>query len=360
VTKQLEERLTDFPDYEALPCPIQAETAIAPETPVTDGSFLNAEPVRRPVITRSSRYRAYERYMKIDKGLLGGSTTGLSSTYDVLEQSGSPSHLAAAGWAAIELAMVSADVDTDTRLEHFDQGVACWEKAAQLYDKHQDFGVLQLGNSSDALRLQMNLAIARLSRATIVGEADEALRRQVFLDCLEVAQQNYQQGMSGGDTETETRCEYVGFSVENLVMLGDNQDFESSNYMMQSSLRAGSGSYQREFTHDLVRIYNSGGRIHWATPIEVKATIESKHRTRYRALLIGRRRDLAIEDKPIDYLFEALGAVAVEEADTTQRRVTRELSSRIGQLVAGYEEKPALGSSGNLTIFHRAAKTAVA
>lgn len=352
--------LTDSP----LLRPVHAANPETPLTPVnSDRSFLMPTPLDIDPQT-CAEGGAYNRYIKLPKGLLPGKRADvLADTLSVLEKARLPMHQAAAGWAAVEMALMTSKNDLEERLDVFDRGVACWINAKKLYRKLEQQELSEPTNWSNIPRLSMNVAYAPLQRAIIQGSATPEIREDVFMRCVKVAKENQALGKQAGlEGRAEEKRDYAGFSMENIVLLGYNQRFHESRVAMTSSLRAGDGWYAKTTTHDLVFIDPSQTTIRCALPVEVKTTILPKHIERYSALLIGGRRNLSIEHSSISVAdkLDSLEAVALGAGSPQQRYVANELYTRVHGLAENYARSRRISAYGAITVFHRQRKAEVA
>ena len=316
----------------------------------TEGFLVTDE----PVATRKESSEAYRKYITIDKGLVHfrRGKNQLLQAHDTLRGSKRPVHQSAAGWAAIELAMMATDMEQDRRMELVEKGVSCWHTAVRLYDDQYEAGVADLVNYSNAGRTELNVAMAPLLSGIVSGELTESIKREVFLDCIRVAKKNHEIGEEAGQAgHIGVKWDFNGFSLENLVMLSINQEFDDSHLALVSSLRDGNGWIDPTKTHDLIFAQPEGTTLAHATPVEVKSVIQSKHLKRYRALLIGRKHlDLS---QPMGYMFDALEAVGQGTADSEQLAVTKLLHERVSVLHDQYQKAKRTSSQNAVTVFHR-------
>lgn len=343
---------SDYTD-DSLSRPIHAGTLEAPTPVERDGSF--STPWGLDVAPRNPAGDACVRYLSMDKGLLlDAQGEQLAAVHRELTVSPAPFHRTAAGWAAVELAVMSSKRDTIERLRLFDEGVSNWLLAADMYHEQEVLGVRDTTNSSNAIRQKLNIIIAPLLRSVIQGECTPEVRHCVLLDCLELAEENNQYVRDARAQGNEVLMrDHAGFSVENLALIGYNLSFRTRRFAIPSSLRAGDGSFSREETHDLLLVDRFDKVIRHATPAEVKTTIRLQHVERYRALLIGGKRDLSIENQPIGKVFDDLGAVARGVASSGQRAVGRQLGKTIQRMSYAYQNRRRISPRGSVTEFHK-------
>jgi hypothetical protein len=309
--------------------------------------------VEEVVTTRRQHREAYMKYLALDKGLVHypGGYRHLLRSHDVLKDSSTSVHQSGAGWAAIELAMMANDMEYDKRLELVEKGILCWRDAVGLYDKQANAGIPDMLNYSNAGRTELNVAMSPLLRGIISGDLSESVKRSVFMDCVRIAKTNFALGMEAGNAgNSGVKRDYAGFSMENLVMLGVNQQFEGEQLALVSSLRAGDGLYDPRKTHDLVLALPKDRTVSHATPVEVKSDIRPHHWERYKALLIGRQH-LRL-DQPMSYMLDALEAVGQDTADSAQWAAARLLHECVITRVDRYRTGKRTSGSKTVTRYH--------
>lgn len=252
--------------------------------------------------------KAYVQYMRMHKVLLGEKGgEELAGIHHQLREEYMPRYLDAAGWAAIESAVVSTHKPHAERLQLIESGISVWNKAIE----HQK----QLNtSSSDYLtewefphRMALNIAVAPLLRGIVAGGVSQESLVHVFEDCLQVAQSNaIQIELAANDGYASAVSAHVGLGYECNTLLAANATFSPTQFVIPSFTRAGSGHYYPRQTHDLLSIRQKWGLIKSALPIEVKSAASANDRRRYAALIIRGKMHLSKPGyfKPIETLHD--------------------------------------------------------
>lgn len=302
---------------------------------------------------------AYEQYLRMHKVLVGQrGADQLEAIYTALKSEEMPRYLSAAGWAAAEAALVRTNSPVPQRLELLEAGVDCWERSLVNQRNFNADAPHCLVEHAAPYRMALDIAVAPLLQHMIAGYVPREICRQVFVDCLNIAQANIVRlNLMVKEGDIEGIAEHSGFGYECNALLAVNRRFAATRFAIPSMIRSDSGYYHSHQTHDLLIIQQDHGHIRQVTPVEIKAAASNKDRARYKALLVRGKMHLSVEGKfkPGDTL-QAITAAHEGTATLAEHEVaegvTRQMLSMFKDYCAG-ENDPEVASPRTLTVFHK-------
>jgi hypothetical protein len=340
---------------------------------------MNAEqPVRMDVLTNGMGYEAlrqpreelglegvtfspnpaYRQYLLMHKVLVGRKGgRQLDGIYHSLRDEELPRYLAAAGSAAMEAALVRTEVPTRDRLTLIDEGVACWDRSLGIQQDLNAHAPDWWVDNSGPYRAALNMAVSPLFKGLVLGYIPRLLCRQVFEDCLNIAQANAVRiQLMANEGNALGVGDHVGFGYECNALLGFNRRFAGSRFVIPSFARADSGHHHSQQTHDLSLVEQERGAIKNITPIEIKASINRRDKERYKALLVRGIMHLSVnESYRLTDTLDAITDCYEGTATRQQIMVADEISARLVGMYRDYcagESLDELATARSVTIFH--------
>lgn len=292
--------------------------------------------------------RAFNRYIAMHKVIVGSrganQLLGLSAE---LVDTAAPHHLAAAGWAAAEAAVILGNEANQPGEQLIGIARDTWLRAIahQRWINSKDDHPLT--DYAFAFRAATDLAFLPVLTELADGAVQKKTLRGVFEDVLRIAQLGGVQASlayEAGDINAATELRGYGYEVNGI--LAYNRRRSGTWFSMPSSSRADSGVYHREQTHDLVVIHLDQGKIIDAVPIEMKSTASRRQRSRYHALLIRSKLHLALPGRY--HPQEVLDAITADyEGDASQQqtdlvtKVSDTIYDMVGHYLAGQPKERA-------------------
>jgi hypothetical protein len=226
------------------------------------------------------------------KGLaVGRAALELGDLAQDLAQSDHPKELLAAGWAAVESAVMSRG-ERSKRIQMMHWGVTLWESSHATQMLLLDTDSPNRVNKSEPLRTRRAIAAAPIFEGIIRGKLGEGGLRKSFTETMKIAEESIELHKTAEETDRiDDRRYYAGFNSELLVQLLDDFTLRPDKVTVPAPLRADNGWYNRSATHDLVTLHLTPSGINEAMPTEVKGIPNSHYIARYRALVVttGRR-----------------------------------------------------------------------
>lgn len=289
---------------------------------------------------------AYDRYLRMHKVFVGDyGGVRLEEIYNSLKMERMPRYLMAAGWAAVESAIVRVTQPIDDRLALLAGGVSCWQESLKIQSDFNADAADCLVNYAVPYRTALDIAVAPLLAHMIQGYVPKQVSKNVFEDCLNIAQANsvrmllmQKEGNSGGYSDHLG----LGFECNALLSINRpiNQRFSATRFAVPSMIRADSGYYHPSQTHDLMVIEQDRGTIRRITPIEIKASATANDRLRYRALLVRGRMHLSEPGKvsprdTLDIIAAAHESVADKKEQAVVDAFTRQIHAMLDDYHAG-------------------------
>jgi hypothetical protein len=326
-------------------------------------------PTLSPVIEQVEQFEhrdylqhpVYAEYMEMDKGLLTSGFRQLEMVYEGLKDEAAPRYLISAGWAAAEAALVGVDQDPEYRLALLDAATDTWRRALDNELVIRQHVSSERVEQEQAHRIALDIAVAPLFRDIVQGNVTPATCRQVFDNCLAVAESNiqYLRAMEEAGNEIGHR-EHLGFGNECNALLAINRTFSPTWFAVPAPARAGSGYHHRGLTHDLLVVRQRFGLIRSAAPVEIKTTAWPFLVGRYKALIVESRTHLSVEDQrsPEDTLA-AIKAVYQGRATDEEQLIADAATEQFAVMLHDYCAGPALGglaAKQTLTIFRDSAQ----
>lgn len=305
---------------------------------------------------------AYEQYLRMHKVFVGQrGAMQLEAMHAALQNEEMPRYLSAAGWAAAEAALVRTNRPTEERLELLDAGIDCWRRALESQRNFNADAPYCLVECAAPYRMALDLAIAPLLRHMIAGYVPRDVCKQVFADCLNVAQANaVRLNLMVKEGNIEGVAEHSGFGYECNALLAVNRRLAATRFVIPSMIRSDSGYYHSQQTHDLLIIRQEHGHIQQVTPVEIKASASNRDRARYKALLVRGKMHLSVEGKfkPEDTL-QAITAVYEGTATRAEKDIAEGVTSQMLSMFNDYcagEDDTEVASTRSLTVFHKNTK----
>jgi hypothetical protein len=282
---------------------------------------------------------SYQHYLLMHKVLVGRrGGMQLEAIHQNLRDESMPRYLTAAGWAAAEAAVVRSDMSVEDRIALLHGGVDCWRRALKNQNWLNRVGPDILVEHSAPHRLALDIAVAPLLEGMIRGGIPIGVRRQVFEDCLAVAQGNAtRMRLMKEAGDKAALLDHIGFGHECNALLAFNGVLSTDWFAIPSTIRSDSGHYYPEQTHDLSIVHQVEGSLRCIIPIEVKDGIRLRHYRRYKALLIGGREHLAAPEKYLpERTLAAIVATHQGHATEEQERLVESISEGLITMVKDY------------------------
>lgn len=283
--------------------------------------------------------QAFNRYIAIHKVFVGqhgaSQLVGLSSQ---LQDTDTPDHLVAAGWAATEAALILGRQDDvlGDQLLHIAGGAWLRAIAHQRWINAQDKH--PLADHTVQFRSATDIAFLPIFHELIGGGVQNRTLRTVFGDVLNIAQLG---GVMANLAVAEGRMDVAGvlrgFGYEINAILAYNRRRSGQWFALPASSRADSGVYHREQTHDIVVVHHRQGAIIDAVPIEMKGTASRRQRARYLSLLIRSKLHLSLpgQHHP-EQILAAITADYEGNASVEELALVTKVSQTIYNMVGDY------------------------
>lgn len=321
---------------------IERNPMALPGAPVFNGY----ETLTKPIESRSEEGvfsfepdAYYDQYLRMHKVFVGyQGAEQLENIYEALREDVRPKHLSAAGWSAIETALIRSDRDPEERLALLDGAGDCFVRAL---DTQRWLNGAQPELPCDYAyphRIALDIAVLPLLRGLVEGTIDPRVRREVLRDCLNIAQSNamYTKLMAQ-EGNTEGIGEFSGFGYECNALLGFNLRCTKGWFVIPSMARCDTGYHHRQQTHDLTIVHHRNGRLLNATPVEIKAAASARDRQRYKALLVRGKMHLSEPGnyRPDDTLA-AIEAVYEGRPTSNDVQIFANVTNRFVEMVKDY------------------------
>lgn len=291
---------------------------------------------------------AYEKYLRMQKILVGRSgAEEVEQIYHGLKHEDLPAYLAAAGSAAIEASLVRSDKPVDVRLGMLRGAAGCFIRAIR---NQRALDVLQQEPFKDTVmahRVALDLATLPLLEGIVFGAVRPDTNKQVFEDCLNVAQSNAVQiNLAKRAQDKQALSNHVGVGYECNALLAFNRMQSNTWFMIPSLGRADTGYHHRQQTHDMLVVHQKWGEIQSMTPVEIKASASRRDRERYKALLVRGKMHLSVEGRhQPETTLAALSAVYESEANVVEVHDTDTITHNITGMVRDYYAGEKLGDT---------------
>ncbi len=336
------------------------------DTQIERGGFdaLFTEPL--PVIggLEPAHNSAFNSYIAIHKVFVGRSGAAhLVSLCMELQDTTTPDHLVASGWAAAEAAIVTGRADLEAGHGLLETARDSWTRAIA----HQRWVNAQpdhpLVDQAVTFRAAHDIAFLPVYHDMLEGGVRKRTLKRVFEDCLNIAQLNgVQANLARANGDTEAVGQHNGFGYEANAVLAYNRRFSGQWFAIPASSRADSGVYHRNQTHDIVVVRQERGRIASATPIEIKAAASRRQRGRYASLLVRGKMHLADPSRHHpDEVLEAITAEYEGTATRAQREFVAKVNRKIHRMVGDYldgEPRHDVGSPRGVVVFRDRSRVA--
>jgi hypothetical protein len=289
---------------------------------------------------------AYEQYLRMHKVFVGqGGADQLQDIYESLCQEELPRYLSAAGWAATEAALVYTTMPEADRLDLLHAGVQCWERAIDYQKRLNADGPDCLVEYAYPHRIALDMAVVPLLEGVITGNLTAEVRKDVFKDCLNIAQSNSVQiNLMAKNGHLEGLAEHLGFGYECNALLAFNWRCSKGWFVIPSMARSDTGYHHRQQTHDLMVVHHRNGQLLNITPVEIKASASARDRERYKALLVRGKMHLSAEGGYTpEATLKAIEAVYENNATPQQLHTFNNVTERFIDMVRDYCAGEALG-----------------
>lgn len=281
----------------------------------------------------------YEDYLKMHKVIVGHEGADkLLDVYEALEQHDTPRTLSVAGWAAVEAALIRTDLSKDERLDLLVKGSDCWRRAI---DRQRSFNAGEadcLIEDSYPYRMALDLACLPLFEGVINGTVLPETRREVFRDCLKIAEHSdmlLQLARQEGNTDAIADFAGLGYEVNGLLAF--NMRCASGWFITPSWARSDTGYYHEQQTHDLLVFHHRNGRILNLTPVEIKSKTSQRDKARYESLLVRGKMHLSVPGLyTSNYTLAAIQAVYEKRGSKLDHQIVKAVSDRFVTMVRDY------------------------
>lgn len=293
---------------------------------------------------RSLLNASYDHYMQLDKSFVSQNRVGeLDGVRAGLEKEDLPVYLEAAGWAAIEAAIVDQSRSTLERVQLVSDAEVFWRK--QLLNGQgigRGLGEQYMYEENEGHRTALNLAFTPLIKSILVGNVREPLLADVLKDVAEIAHDSYRSLVAAEMREDDRTARYHrGFMFEANALMALLYIGDPRYVPIPSTSRGGSGYYNTRQTHDILIIQQHWGELRKLIPIEIKSMTSKRARKRYRALIVSGRIRLASGETTESYeTAEAFHAIAYKTATTEQLAAVERLSTELRDMLRLYQQGP--------------------
>lgn len=282
---------------------------------------------------------AYEKYLRMQKVLVGRSgAEEVEQIYHGLKNELLPTYLAAAGSAAIEASLVRTDKPVDVRLGLLRGAAGCLIRAIRNQRALDTLGEEHFKDTVVAHRVALDLATLPLLEGIVFGAVRPATSKQVYEDCLNVAQSNAVQiNLAKRSQNIQALGDHVGVGYECNALLAFNRIQSNTWFMIPALGRADSGYHHRQQTHDMLVVHQKWGEIQSMTPVEIKASASRRDRERYKALLVRGKMHLSVEGRhQPETTLAALSATHEGTANVVEEHDTNTVTHNITGMVRDY------------------------
>jgi len=268
----------------------------------------------------------------------------LSAIADKLKEEWVPDYLNAGGSAAAEASLVLGTLPTEERIALIDTAEDCWTRAlhnqSDLNDSREKPWLI---DDMNEFRTALNLAYVPLIRAIVAGDVDKQTREKVFADTVAIAQTSAVQHrlalMSNNPRNQGVAGAHVGFGHECNALLAFLYNDDPNFVPLPSTFRAGTGYTYKSQTHDLAIVNQNWGVIRSIIPTEIKARIRTKHKERYKALMIrGKLHLVTPGDRHPFTMTEAFAACYDETATDEQAGAVKQATTTVKDLLLLYRK----------------------
>lgn len=251
---------------------------------------------------------ATERYFRLDKSSGAPNAETLWEFVEKFSNSENPAELEIAASAIVESILFSPDIaeyPEDDAIEWINQAEILQNKATELY--WQDLENHTRIDQTVALRSQVRGAFFDIYRDLVCGDVTKLTRNKTYDDLARTGRYTYKLGQYDALAASNA----FGLNFEIATMMACLKD---DSLLIPSSIRAGSGWYEPESTHDfeyLVRSKND--KILATIPIELKSlkfiedeALRLRIITSYdpsQSLVIDAQKDLHLNERSLQKLF---------------------------------------------------------
>jgi len=307
---------------------------------------------------------AYRQYLAMNKGLVTGQRVDeLVGIHQRLVGDTNAVHQAAAGWAAVEGAIMSRGRQSE-RIGLFEEGVAAWIRSRDRQVEDPTNPYVKFTNVSEPLRTQRAIIMAPLLEAIIRRQVTDGVVSEVFEATVGVAQESRElEDKAKANALSNDERDYAGFNSELLIQLLYNIRKRITTTAIPAPLRADDGNYNRQATHDLLLIKHGAHGVFEAMPTEVKGKLRPEYKQRYKALLISTRSKdhVAVPGTSMADRLEAVIAVHRDGEDGTglatrqQKSIVKTMDHNLESLQRSYTKTRRLrwlSPQGSVTVFH--------
>jgi hypothetical protein len=324
-----------------------------------DLSLLPALDTTRQTIEAPIQGSFFDDYLRLPKGLAVGAAAGELGDLAVdLARSDHPKEILAAGWAAVESALMSHG-STESRLRMLYWGVTAWERSHDIQQASLNAGNAEVRvNESEPLRTRRAIAAAPIFEGIIHHNLGEGALRKTFDNTLEVAEESLALFQNATDAhQIDARNDFAGLDSELLVQLLDNLPLQTHAVTVPAPLRADDGWYNRNATHDLLSLRLASRGVVKAIPTEVKGAVKARDIARYRAMLIGTKvtGHLYVVGTSVPERINAVRAVYTDTASAEQVKQVRVMQGNVRRVHHRYTTSnrlKRLSPRGSVTQFH--------
>lgn len=267
----------------------------------------------------------YEAYLKIHKVLVGTATAQkLEKIHLSLRNEKLPRYLSAAGWAAAEAALVQPERSASYRNSLLEDANDCWLRALEQQLEWNIGDKPHLIEYSAPFHFALDIAHLPLLQAMVSGDVTGAVRQDVALDVLNIAEANtIQLQLATNEGIRAGISDHTGVGHECNALLAFHSLDSAGLFAIPSSARADSGHHHPYQTHDILVIQQNWGTIQEMTPVEIKSKASQRDRERYRALLVRGKMHLSITGKySPDHTLRAFSAFFNDTQTPQDRKIT--------------------------------------
>jgi hypothetical protein len=289
---------------------------------------------------------SYDRYMRMHKVFVGrGGSEELEQIHDNLKDEIAPRFLIAAGWAAVEIALVRRDMQVNRRLALLQDARDIWHMAVDNHNILEPTMLPDKAEYGQRSRAELDIAVLPLLKGIVEGDVTRKACHEVFTECLGIGKQNNKDlAKMVKERNNAGIAEYVGFGYENNALLAFNRMHSRTWFAIPSMARSDSGYHHRKQSHDLLILHQNYGEIVRSTPVEIKAKASLRDRLRYDALLVRGKMHLSVEGKARpQHTLNAIDAVYRGGASAEEQRIADNATERLVNMVRDYYAGEKLG-----------------
>ncbi|TXG78080.1 hypothetical protein E6P97_00410 [Patescibacteria group bacterium] len=301
---------------------------------------------------------AFNQYIAMHKVLVGRQGAArLVALCTELQDTTTPDHLVAAGWAAAEAAVILGKGEPDAGAHLLGVARESWSRAIshQLWINAQE--AHPLADYALPFRSAQDIATLPVLEDISTGQVRKTTLRGSFEDYLNIAQLNaVQLRLANAEGQQDAVSEHAGFGYEANAILAYNRRLSGQWFALPATARSDSGVYHREQTHDVIVIHQERGRIAQIIPVEIKATASTKQRRRYAPLLVRAKMHLSLPGRHLpEQVLEAITAEYEGVATLEQEELAYTVGGKIYKMVGDYlrgERRADIASLRTVTRFH--------